>query len=126
MLRTSPSTLPASERESLESWLEFHRATLLLKCDGRHCCIKPLQSYVAGKFAVGRCIGGGGGGGGVPTAGFGIPGRLGEPSEGSHRRICRRRLLRSLNATVPADVVQAAVMPEGDAAAGAMMSVRTR
>ena len=34
MLRTSPSTLPASERESLESWLEFHRATLLLKCDG--------------------------------------------------------------------------------------------
>jgi hypothetical protein len=34
VLRTSPSTLPASERESLEAWLEFHRATLLLKCDG--------------------------------------------------------------------------------------------
>lgn len=44
---------------------------------------------------MGRCIGG------VPTAGCGIPGRLGEPLEGSHRRICRRRLLRSLNATVP-------------------------
>jgi len=34
MLRITPSTLPESERESLESWLEFHRATLLLKCQG--------------------------------------------------------------------------------------------
>jgi Protein of unknown function (DUF664) len=34
VLRTSPSTLPASERESLEEWLDFHRDTLLLKCDG--------------------------------------------------------------------------------------------
>jgi hypothetical protein len=30
----SPPTEPASERESLETWLEFHRATLLMKCDG--------------------------------------------------------------------------------------------
>ena len=32
--RISPPTLPASERESLEAWLEFHRATLLMKCEG--------------------------------------------------------------------------------------------
>ena len=34
MLRTSPPTVPANERESLEGWLEFHRHTLLQKCDG--------------------------------------------------------------------------------------------
>ncbi len=34
MRRIIPSTLPASERESLESWLNYHRATLLLKCEG--------------------------------------------------------------------------------------------
>ena len=33
MRRITPSTLPESERESLESWLDFHRATLLLKCE---------------------------------------------------------------------------------------------
>jgi Protein of unknown function (DUF664) len=32
--RISPPTDPASERESLDSWLEFHRATLLMKCEG--------------------------------------------------------------------------------------------
>jgi len=32
--RITPPTLPASERESLESWLEFHRATPQLKCEG--------------------------------------------------------------------------------------------
>ncbi|HEY2507573.1 MAG TPA: DinB family protein [Streptosporangiaceae bacterium] len=32
--RISPPTQPASERESLEAWLEFHRATLLMKCEG--------------------------------------------------------------------------------------------
>jgi Protein of unknown function (DUF664) len=32
--RITPPTRPASERESLESWLEFHRATLLMKCEG--------------------------------------------------------------------------------------------
>jgi hypothetical protein len=32
--RTSPATKPGSERESLEAWLEFHRATLLMKCEG--------------------------------------------------------------------------------------------
>lgn len=32
--RTIPPALPASERESLEAWLEFHRATLLMKCEG--------------------------------------------------------------------------------------------
>jgi hypothetical protein len=32
--RITPPTLPASERESLETWLEFHRATLLMKCEG--------------------------------------------------------------------------------------------
>jgi len=31
--RTEPPTV-AGERESLESWLEYHRATLLLKCQG--------------------------------------------------------------------------------------------
>lgn len=34
MRRVVPPTLPASERESLEAWLDFHRATLLLKCEG--------------------------------------------------------------------------------------------
>ncbi len=34
MPRITPPTLPGSERQSLESWLDFHRATLLLKCDG--------------------------------------------------------------------------------------------
>ncbi len=34
MIRTPPSTMPTSERDSLESWLDFHRATLLLKCEG--------------------------------------------------------------------------------------------
>jgi hypothetical protein len=32
--RTNPSTQPASERESLEAWLDFHRDTLLLTCEG--------------------------------------------------------------------------------------------
>ncbi|HEY1489003.1 MAG TPA: DinB family protein [Micromonosporaceae bacterium] len=32
--RISPPVLPAGERESLETWLEFHRATLLMKCEG--------------------------------------------------------------------------------------------
>jgi hypothetical protein len=32
--RDIPSTDPVSERESLETWLEFHRATLLMKCEG--------------------------------------------------------------------------------------------
>ena len=32
--RITPPYNPASERESLESWLEFHRATLLMKCEG--------------------------------------------------------------------------------------------
>lgn len=32
--RTSPAEVPATERESLDAWLEFHRATLLMKCDG--------------------------------------------------------------------------------------------
>jgi hypothetical protein len=32
--RISPPTVPANERESLEGWLEFHRATLLMKCEG--------------------------------------------------------------------------------------------
>jgi hypothetical protein len=35
--RSSPftgSVLTAGERESLETWLEFHRATLLMKCAG--------------------------------------------------------------------------------------------
>jgi hypothetical protein len=32
--RTSPDTLPADERESLTQWLDYHRATLLMKCDG--------------------------------------------------------------------------------------------
>jgi hypothetical protein len=32
--RIAPSTQPGSERESLEAWLEFHRATLLMKCQG--------------------------------------------------------------------------------------------
>ncbi|MFF9864436.1 DinB family protein [Streptomyces sp. NPDC013953] len=31
--RTEPSTL-AGERESLEGWLDYHRATLALKCQG--------------------------------------------------------------------------------------------
>jgi hypothetical protein len=35
--------VPASERESLESWLEFHRATLLLKCEG----LTPEQLVMA-------------------------------------------------------------------------------
>jgi hypothetical protein len=30
----TPPTQPASERGSLEAWLEYHRATLLLKCEG--------------------------------------------------------------------------------------------
>lgn len=32
--RVPPPTVPATERESLETWLEFHRATLLMKCEG--------------------------------------------------------------------------------------------
>ncbi len=32
--RITPPTLPASERESLETWLEFHRTTLVMKCEG--------------------------------------------------------------------------------------------
>ncbi|HBW19179.1 MAG TPA: Mini-circle protein, partial [Actinobacteria bacterium] len=31
--RAEPPTV-AGERESLETWLEYHRATLLLKCQG--------------------------------------------------------------------------------------------
>lgn len=34
MRRAIPPTLPASERESLETWLDYHRATLLMKCEG--------------------------------------------------------------------------------------------
>lgn len=41
--RISPPTVPASERESLETWLEFHRATLLIKCEG----LIPEQLVVA-------------------------------------------------------------------------------
>src|SRR5437660_7746382 len=32
--RTYPPYIAESERAVLESWLEFHRATLALKCDG--------------------------------------------------------------------------------------------
>lgn len=32
--RTRPATAPADETTSLREWLEFHRATLLMKCDG--------------------------------------------------------------------------------------------
>jgi hypothetical protein len=32
--RELPRTVPADERESLEAWLEYHRATLLMKCEG--------------------------------------------------------------------------------------------
>jgi Protein of unknown function (DUF664) len=32
--RVAPPTVPDSERASLETWLEFHRATLLMKCEG--------------------------------------------------------------------------------------------
>lgn len=41
--RVSPPTQPASERESLESCLEFHRATLLLKCED----LTPTQLVTA-------------------------------------------------------------------------------
>ncbi len=34
MPRTPPPTLPGSERVSLETWLDFHRDTLLMKCEG--------------------------------------------------------------------------------------------
>jgi hypothetical protein len=34
MPRTTPPTVPGSERVSLETWLDFHRDTLLLKCEG--------------------------------------------------------------------------------------------
>ena len=43
MRRITPPTLPRSERESLESWLDFHRATLLLKCEG----LTPAQLATA-------------------------------------------------------------------------------
>jgi hypothetical protein len=32
--RIIPPTAPVGERQSLETWLEFHRATLLMKCEG--------------------------------------------------------------------------------------------
>ena len=32
--RVHPPRTPVDERDSLESWLEFHRATLLMKCAG--------------------------------------------------------------------------------------------
>jgi hypothetical protein len=32
--RVDPPKTPGDERSSLESWLEFHRATLLMKCSG--------------------------------------------------------------------------------------------
>ena len=32
--RTIPPAVPSTERESLEAWLEFHRTTLLMKCEG--------------------------------------------------------------------------------------------
>ncbi|HEY2792461.1 MAG TPA: DinB family protein [Micromonosporaceae bacterium] len=32
--RVEPAFLPAGERESLQAWLEFHRATLMMKCAG--------------------------------------------------------------------------------------------
>ena len=32
--RAHPHWTPGDERGSLESWLEFHRATLLMKCAG--------------------------------------------------------------------------------------------
>ena len=41
--RIIPPTAPASERESLETWLEFHRATLLMKCEG----LTPEQLVLA-------------------------------------------------------------------------------
>jgi uncharacterized protein DUF664 len=41
--RITPPTSPASERESLETWLEFHRATLLTKCQG----LAPEQLVIA-------------------------------------------------------------------------------
>ena len=34
MSRTSPRTSPVDERQSLEEWLDYHRATLLMKCEG--------------------------------------------------------------------------------------------
>jgi hypothetical protein len=34
MPRITPPTVPDSERISLETWLDFHRETLLLKCAG--------------------------------------------------------------------------------------------
>ena len=33
-MRITPPTVPGSERVSLETWLDFHRATLLMKCEG--------------------------------------------------------------------------------------------
>jgi hypothetical protein len=41
--RVEPAYLPSDERESLESWLEFHRATLMMKCAG----LTPEQLVVA-------------------------------------------------------------------------------
>jgi hypothetical protein len=41
--RIIPATAPVSERESLEAWLEFHRATLLMKCEG----LTPEQLVLA-------------------------------------------------------------------------------
>jgi uncharacterized damage-inducible protein DinB len=32
--RTEPPYVVATERDMLEGWLEFHRTTLLLKCEG--------------------------------------------------------------------------------------------
>jgi hypothetical protein len=32
--RTKTQRVPDDERDSLESWLEYHRATLLIKCAG--------------------------------------------------------------------------------------------
>src|SRR3954447_1344089 len=34
MSRFSPRTAPDDERQSLEEWLDYHRATLLMKCEG--------------------------------------------------------------------------------------------
>jgi Protein of unknown function (DUF664) len=50
--RGKTSRVPDDERSSLESWLEFHRATLLVKCAGltpeqlvtRSCPPSPLYA----------------------------------------------------------------------------------
>ncbi|MGO9150432.1 MAG: hypothetical protein ACLQFX_12310 [Acidimicrobiales bacterium] len=51
--RAEPSFL-LEDREMLEAWLEFHRATLLLKCEGLEDVLRKTRPIATSKLWVFR------------------------------------------------------------------------